>query len=73
MFSQGLSTAASLSQVSGRGVGMDAIRRFLETVDGMIQVEQLEPLDENGDYYRFKFILSLPLESDKGSHIDQVA
>jgi signal transduction histidine kinase len=63
IFHQGLSTAAKLSQVSGRGVGMDAVRRFLHAERGTITVELMEPLSSNGHYYAFKLIITLPSEA----------
>ncbi|MGI6131494.1 MAG: chemotaxis protein CheW [Bacillota bacterium] len=39
VFSSGLSTAAQADQVSGRGVGMDIVRRNLEKLNGSISVD----------------------------------
>jgi two-component system chemotaxis sensor kinase CheA len=39
IFSPGLSTAAQLSDVSGRGVGMDVVRANVEKVNGSVEVE----------------------------------
>ena len=38
IFQSGLSTAAQVTQVSGRGVGMDAVRTFLEKEGGSIRI-----------------------------------
>jgi two-component system chemotaxis sensor kinase CheA len=38
IFSSGLSTAASVSSVSGRGVGMDVVKRAVEELRGGIEV-----------------------------------
>lgn len=39
MFSPGVSTAASVSSVSGRGVGLDAVRTTVEATGGTVRVE----------------------------------
>jgi two-component system, chemotaxis family, sensor kinase CheA len=39
IFHPGLSTASSVSDISGRGVGMDIVRSCIEKVNGMIEVE----------------------------------
>jgi two-component system chemotaxis sensor kinase CheA len=38
----GLSTAARVTELSGRGVGMDAVRRSIETLRGSIELESEE-------------------------------
>jgi two-component system chemotaxis sensor kinase CheA len=38
VFAPGFSTAASITELSGRGVGLDVVRRNLETLDGRIHV-----------------------------------
>ncbi|MEW6218161.1 MAG: chemotaxis protein CheA [Thermodesulfobacteriota bacterium] len=38
IFAPGLSTAGSVSEVSGRGVGMDVVRRGIERIGGSVQV-----------------------------------
>ncbi len=38
IFRPGLSTAASVSEVSGRGVGMDAVRATLEALGGSVEI-----------------------------------
>jgi two-component sensor histidine kinase len=63
IFLQGMSTAKSLSQVSGRGVGMDAVKRFFEAENGSIQVLLGEPKDATNRYYGFKFRITLPREN----------
>src|SRR5215216_4808115 len=39
IFAPGLSTAEKLSDVSGRGVGMDVIRANVERINGSVEVE----------------------------------
>lgn len=38
IFAPGFSTAAKVSDVSGRGVGMDVVKRNIETMDGHVEV-----------------------------------
>ena len=39
IFHSGFSTASGVSEISGRGVGMDAIRSFLKKSDSHIDIE----------------------------------
>ncbi|HVE86892.1 MAG TPA: chemotaxis protein CheA, partial [Myxococcales bacterium] len=50
----GVSTAADVSEISGRGVGMDAVKRAVESVGGTLEIES-----ERGRGTRFT--LRLPL------------
>ena len=54
IFQAGFSTAAKVTSVSGRGVGMDVVKRQIESLNGMIKVESRE-----NEFT--KIILSLPL------------
>ncbi|MEM6491035.1 MAG: chemotaxis protein CheA, partial [Pseudomonadota bacterium] len=54
IFAPGFSTAEALSDISGRGVGMDVVRRNVQTLGGRIGIES-----EPGQGSRFT--LSLPL------------
>jgi two-component system chemotaxis sensor kinase CheA len=54
IFLPGFSTAAAVSSVSGRGVGMDVVRRNIQSLGGRIAIES-----QAGQGSRF--ILSLPL------------
>ncbi|MGE4267291.1 MAG: chemotaxis protein CheW [Deferribacterales bacterium] len=42
LFASGFSTAASVSSVSGRGVGMDVVRRNIEALRGAIEINSSE-------------------------------
>ncbi|MCB1827308.1 MAG: response regulator [Coxiellaceae bacterium] len=53
IFSPGLSTHDQVTDISGRGVGMDVVRKNIESAKGTIDVESSE--------HGTKFILSLPL------------
>jgi two-component system chemotaxis sensor kinase CheA len=54
LFLPGFSTAKEVTEVSGRGVGMDVVRKNVEEIRGRIEVES-----EEGSYTRF--IIRLPL------------
>lgn len=54
IFSPGLSTAKSVTAISGRGVGMDVVRTNITRISGTIDIENLE-----GE--GLKLTLSLPL------------
>ena len=42
IFSPGLSTADTVSKISGRGVGMDVVRSNIERIGGLVEVENEE-------------------------------
>ncbi|RAU22263.1 chemotaxis protein CheA [Paramagnetospirillum kuznetsovii] len=54
IFAPGFSTAAQVSDVSGRGVGMDVVRRNIQDVGGRVVVQSTPGQGS-------RFILSLPL------------
>jgi two-component system chemotaxis sensor kinase CheA len=59
IFSAGFSTATAVTEVSGRGVGMDAVLNFLKREGGTISVEFTD--DRVGDDFRsFETVISLP-------------
>ena len=60
IFASGFSTAEQVTEVSGRGVGMDAVKQFLESEGGSIEV-MLTDNNENADFRRFRTVISLPL------------
>ncbi len=63
IFQSGLSTAEAVTTVSGRGVGMDAIRGFIRKQKGDISLEFLAPRTENG-CRPFIQIITLPMEDN---------
>jgi two-component system, chemotaxis family, sensor kinase CheA len=54
IFAPSLSTAESVSNISGRGVGMDVVKRNIQSLGGRISVDSKEGVGT-------KFTLSLPL------------
>jgi HPt (histidine-containing phosphotransfer) domain-containing protein len=59
LFRSGLSTAEQVTQVSGRGVGMDAVRAFLKEQNASVRVA-LKESDEALGFAPFEFIISVP-------------
>jgi two-component system chemotaxis sensor kinase CheA len=59
IFGSGFSTAETVTEVSGRGVGMDAVKQFLEQEGGSINVT-LDEGDEMADFRTFATKITLP-------------
>lgn len=60
IFCSGLSTAAAVTDISGRGVGLDAVRVFLKEQGATIRVELDETGDARSDFAPFTFVISVP-------------
>ncbi|MEI7430129.1 MAG: HAMP domain-containing protein [Betaproteobacteria bacterium] len=59
IFAAGFSTASSVTEVSGRGVGMDAVQDFIKREGGEICLRFTD--DQTGaDYRAFETVISLP-------------
>src|SRR5438046_3595991 len=54
IFSQGFSTAEIVSDLSGRGVGLDVVLKSIERLNGLVEVETVPGVGT-------KFIIQLPL------------
>ncbi len=54
IFAQGFSTAERVTEVSGRGVGLDVVLKAIERLNGLVEVESLPGVGT-------KFIIQLPL------------
>jgi putative methionine-R-sulfoxide reductase with GAF domain/CHASE3 domain sensor protein/HPt (histidine-containing phosphotransfer) domain-containing protein len=59
IFSSGFSTADAITDVSGRGVGLDAVKGFLEKEGGSIEVI-LDPGNEEDDFRSFTTNIRIP-------------
>jgi signal transduction histidine kinase len=59
IFKSGFSTADKVTEVSGRGVGMDAVRGFVQAEGGDIKIEVGQPTQEPG-FFSFKTVITLP-------------
>ncbi|MBW5447342.1 chemotaxis protein CheA [Cohnella sp. CFH 77786] len=58
IFHPGLSTASEISDISGRGVGMDIVRAGIERINGMIEVETFKG---RGTCFRIRLPLTLAI------------
>ena len=54
IFSQGFSTREAITEVSGRGVGLDVVLKSIERLSGLVEVETVQGVGT-------KFIIQLPL------------
>ena len=54
----GFSTSVSVSDISGRGVGMDAVVAHLEAIGGDLQIDITE--QPQNEFVPVKFVLSIP-------------
>jgi len=59
IFLSGFSTAQKLTEVSGRGVGMDAVKDFVRAEGGDVQIHFLDDA-EGADFRRFELVVELP-------------
>jgi two-component system chemotaxis sensor kinase CheA len=59
IFAPGFSTASEVTAISGRGVGMDAVKAFIESVGGSIALE-LQPPDGQAGHAPFHTVIHLP-------------
>ncbi|MGK5094878.1 hypothetical protein WDW89_23070 [Deltaproteobacteria bacterium TL4] len=60
IFASGMSTSEQVSTISGRGVGMDAVKRFLQRQNGDIQIHFRDQTSVNSDYRPIEFRVVLP-------------
>ncbi|WP_141733262.1 protein kinase domain-containing protein [Oligoflexus tunisiensis] len=57
-----LSTAGQISDISGRGIGMPAVRRFVEDLGGQIAIQFTDDRPAIAGYRPFAFVLTFPTE-----------
>ncbi|HET9237941.1 MAG TPA: 7TM diverse intracellular signaling domain-containing protein [Oligoflexus sp.] len=62
IFDSGLSTANQLTEISGRGVGMGAVRRFIEDCGGHITLDLQLASGQHDGYCPFQFVITLPFD-----------
>jgi two-component system, chemotaxis family, sensor kinase CheA len=60
VFDSGFSTATAVTQVSGRGVGMDAVRAIMRAENGDVHIEWTGAAARDSGHRPFKWVLSLP-------------
>ncbi len=62
IFQSGVSTAVNVSDISGRGVGMDAVRKFVEKLGGKVEIRFTQKSKGDDDYRPFESRFILPAE-----------
>ena len=60
IFQSGLTTAESVSDISGRGVGMDAIRMFIEKAGGKVAIQFKQKPEQDSEFLPFIMNITLP-------------
>ena len=60
IFESGVSTKATITDVSGRGVGMDAVRQFLMERGGSVGIELDPDASQDVDFIPFALVIVLP-------------
>jgi two-component system chemotaxis sensor kinase CheA len=58
IFEAGFSTAEAVTDVSGRGVGMDVVRRNIESIGGLVEIESRQG---EGSVFRIRLPLTLAI------------
>ena len=58
IFEAGFSTAEAVTDVSGRGVGMDVVRRNIESIGGLVEIESSKG---EGSVFRIRLPLTLAI------------
>ena len=59
IFSSGMSTKQNVTSISGRGVGMNAVKSYLHDVKGEVHIEFTGKVNSNG-FRPFQIVLSIP-------------
>ncbi len=59
IFAPGFSTASVVTEVSGRGVGMDAVKGFVEREGGTIMLQFLDD-NPHSEFRQFETVIALP-------------
>ncbi|MBF0441978.1 MAG: chemotaxis protein CheA, partial [Oligoflexales bacterium] len=62
IFQSGISTRTSVTDISGRGVGMGAVKEFLENSRGSIELKLEESTEKDDSSVPFEFHISVPLD-----------
>lgn len=70
IFQPGFSTAEKVTDISGRGVGMDAVQDFVRREHGKIEIQFIDSA-VGADFRQFQTVVYLP--EDYAVHVDGVA
>ena len=69
IFKSGVSTKSQVTTISGRGVGMDAVKQFLTEQGGNITLILPEVKESSGPFLPFELMVSLPPEAVPYKHL----
>ncbi|MDE2600215.1 MAG: HAMP domain-containing protein [Rhodocyclaceae bacterium] len=75
IFHSGFSTASKLTDISGRGVGMDAVKSFIERMGGTLAIV-FSDAHEGAEFRQFKTVIELPGEyavQVEGEELERIA
>jgi signal transduction histidine kinase len=61
IFEDGISTSKTVTDISGRGMGMGAIKEYVERLGGRIELKLATPEAETQGYLPFELVLLTPL------------
>ena len=65
IFRSGMSTVDNVSDISGRGVGMDAIRKFVESAGGKVEIRFNQEPAQDSEFLSFTSRITLPVACTK--------
>jgi chemotaxis protein histidine kinase CheA len=60
IFESGVSTKTDVTSISGRGVGMDAVKKFIEEKGGSVTIQTKDSID-GSEFINFETVIKLPL------------
>lgn len=60
LLEEGFSTKNQVSEISGRGIGMSSIRKFIQNVGGDVEIKLLKNQQIDQHFYPFSFEIHLP-------------
>lgn len=62
IFASGISTKLNVTDISGRAVGLDAAKHYLQSCGGHIRFKLADNTDSDSEYLAFETIVSLPAQ-----------
>ncbi len=64
IFTSGVSTKETVTEISGRGVGMDAAKAYIQNNDGDIKINLLDANPPNYSSAPFEIVVKLPIDKN---------
>ncbi|MFW7381705.1 MAG: 7TM diverse intracellular signaling domain-containing protein [Oligoflexus sp.] len=65
VFQSGFSTKDEVSEISGRGVGLDAVKNYIKQAGGSMSLETQVPFDSSSPFLPIQFRIELPQQALK--------